>query len=294
MQKEEMSFFTWQQQFLTEEACLEFLFQDRWPEGFLCPDCGHDHAHFLPSRRLYQCRSCRKQISVTAGTLFHSTKLDLKKWFWAIYLMMSDKGGISALRLSKQIDVSWPTAQRMLRKLRTAMGHRDSLYRLQNMIELDDAYVGGKRSGKRGRGASGKKPIIVACEDLGPSAGFVAIEVVDELTSRVYADFAKRHLTQGEPVFTDAFPALGGLDECQLHVPQKTPADKVDEWLPWVHIVISNLKRFILGTYHGVSGKYLQEYINEFCYRFNRRRWEKQLPLRLLSLCVNHLPYKTG
>lgn len=294
MQKEEMSFFKWQQRFLTEEACLDFLFQERWPEGFFCPDCGHDHAYFLPSRRLYQCSACRKQISVTAGTLFHSTKLDLKKWFWAIYLMMSDKGGISALRLSKQIDVSWPTAQRILRKLRIAMAHRDSLYPLQKMIELDDAYVGGKRSGKRGRGASGKKPIIVACEDLGLSAGFVAIEAVDELTAAVYVDFAKRHLVKDKPVFTDAFPALGALDERQLHVPRKTPADKVDEWLPWVHIVISNLKRFILGTYHGVSGRYLQEYINEFCYRFNRRRWEKQLPLRLLSLCANHLPYRLG
>jgi len=292
MKKETIDFFTWQERFATEEACLTYLFNERWPNGFQCPDCGHDHAHFLPSRQLYQCSGCHKQHSVIAGTLFHSTKLPLRKWFWAIYLMMSDKGGISALRLSKHLGVSWPTAQRMLRKLRTAMGHRDSLYRLSEMIELDDAYIGGKRVGKRGRGAAGKKPVIVACESLGEHAGFIAIEAVDNVQGDSFVAFAKKHLLEHEAVFTDGLPALKKLDVCQLHVPRNTPPDQVDEWLPWVHIVISNLKRFILGTYHGVSGQFLQEYINEFCYRFNRRRWEGELPARLLGICATHLPVK--
>ena len=147
MKKESISFFAWQEKFSAEKACLDYLFEQRWPTGFQCPACGHHHAHFLPSRQLYQCSGCHKQHSVTAGTLFHATKLPLRKWFWAIYLTMSDKGGISALRLSKQLDISWSTAQRVLRKLRIAMGHRDNLYRLSGMTELDDAYVGGKRTG---------------------------------------------------------------------------------------------------------------------------------------------------
>ena len=140
----------------TEEACAQALTQQRWPEGFRCPRCGHDHGYVISTRHSYECSKCHYQTSLTAGTLFHSTNLSLTKWFWAIYLSASDKGGISAVRLSKQIQVSWVTACRILRKIRIAMGHRDSIYRLHDLIEIDDALVGGRRSGKRGRGAEGK------------------------------------------------------------------------------------------------------------------------------------------
>lgn len=118
MKKEAMSFFEWQARFDTEEACKAYLYKEKWPNGFQCPHCGHDHAHYLPSRGLYQCSGCHKQHSVTAETVFHSTKLPLTKWFWAIYWVSSDKGGISALRLMKFIGVSWPTARLMLTKIR--------------------------------------------------------------------------------------------------------------------------------------------------------------------------------
>ena len=293
MKKDEISFFEWQERFDSGEACKAYLFNEQWPNGFQCNSCGRDHAHYLPSRELYQCSGCHKQHSVTAGTLFHSTNLSLKKWFWAIYFVSIDKGGISALRLSKLIGVSWPTARKILTKLREAMGHRDSLYRLSDMIELDDAFVGGKQKGKRGRGAEGKTPIIVACESHGDKAGFLAIQAVDSINNESVDEFSKCKLTAEQAIFTDAFRGLTSLANTQIHVPRTTPADKVDEWLPWVHIVIGNLKRFILGTYHGVQGKYLQEYINEFCYRFNRRFWEAEIPARLLGACANHLPVKS-
>ena len=127
----------WQKRFGTEEACIQALAEQRWPEGFRCPLCGHDHGYALLTRHRYECSGCHYQASVTAGTLFHSTNLPLIKGFWAIYLAASDKGGISAVRLAKQIDVSWITASRMLRKIRIAMGHRDSLYRLYDLIEID-------------------------------------------------------------------------------------------------------------------------------------------------------------
>ena len=293
MKKEGMSFFDWQARFDTEEACKEYLYSEKWPNGFQCPQCGHDHAHYLPSRGLYQCSGCHKQHSVTADTVFHSTKLPLTKWFWAIYWVSSDKGGISALRLTKLIGVSWPTARLMLKKLRATMGHRDSLYRLTEHIELDDAFVGGKQKGKRGRGASGKKPVIVACESQGNRAGYIAIEAVDRINHETIEQFSKRKLMPEQMVYTDAFRGLTSLANTQVHLSRPTPAEKVDEWLPWVHIVISNLKRFLLGTYHGVQAKYLQEYINEFCYRFNRRRWEPEIPARLLAACATHLPLKS-
>lgn len=293
MQKEALSFFEWQEKFNNDEACREHLGQERWKNGFQCPECGHDYAHWLPSRGLFQCNGCHKQTSVTAGTLFHSTKLPLKKWYWAIYLVASDKGGVSALRLSKLIGVSWPTARLMLTKLREAMGDRDSIYRLSDWIEVDDAFVGGKRAGKRGRGAEGKTPVLVACENRGEKAGFIAMTAVDNVDKKAVQDFSSRRLHEDQYIATDAYPSLKVLDETQHHMPRVTPPEKVDEWLPWVHIVISNFKRFILGTYHGVSTRHMQEYINEFCYRFNRRQWEFQIPSRLLAACAVHLPIKT-
>ena len=290
MHAPQISFFDWQHQFATEEACLRHLARLRWPDGFQCPSCGHDHGCFLPSRQLYECTRCGRQTSVTAGTLFHATKLPLSKWFWAIYWVAADKGSLSALRLTKLIGVSWPTAFAMLRKLRQAMGHRDTLYRLSEIIELDDALIGGKRPGKRGRGAEGKTAILVACETFQGRPGFTAIEAVATINHHRVRDFAQRRITPGVLIRTDALPALNVPGEAHRHFSQITPPENADQWLPWVHIVISNLKRFLLGTYHGISHRYLQEYLNEFTYRFNRRFWESEIPNRLLRLCVDHAP----
>ena len=294
MQAEKLNFFDWQKRFSSEAACGEFLAQQRWPEGFICPQCGHAHAHWLDSRQLYQCARCRHQVSVTAGTLFHASKLSLQQWFWAIYWVAADKGGISALRLSKLLNVSWPTAQRVLRKLRIAMGHRDSLYRLSEWIELGDAFIWGKQSGKRGCGAEGKTPIFVACENHDERAGFLAMQVTDSVSTQRVKQFAKRHLKAEQTVSKDALPALNILTEEQIHCPRVTPPEQAGYWLPWIHIAIANLERYLLGAYHGVTATYLQEYLDEFCYRFNRRFWEPQLPMRLLGVCASHAPVKLG
>jgi len=230
------------------------------------------------------------QTSATAGTIFHSTNLPLVKWFWAIYLAAADKGGISALRLSKHIGVSWITANRMLRKIRRVMAHRDSIYRLENLIECDDALVGGKRAGKRGRGAAGKKPVLLAVERRGKHAGFMAAEVVAAITNSSVRKFLLRHIKPGQEIRTDAFPGLNAVGKDHKHEKKITPPKKAAEWLPLVHIVIGNLKIFLNGTFHGVTRKYLQEYVDEFCYRFNRRFWEPELPMRLLNACLSHCP----
>ena len=125
---------------------MNYLVQLRWPCGFQCPHCGHDHGYLISTRMQYECSQCHKQTAATAGTLFHATKLPLTKWFWTIYWVGSDKGGISALRLSKLICLNWRSAYLMLK-------NADSLYRLSDIVELDDAFVGGKKPGKRGRGA---------------------------------------------------------------------------------------------------------------------------------------------
>ena len=255
----------WQKRFGTEEACGEALARQRWPEGFRCPRCGHDHGYAISTRQSYECSSCHYQASLTAGTLFHSTNLPLAKWFWAIYLMASDKGGISALRLAKQIGVSWITAHRMLRKIRIAMGHRDSVYRLHDLIEIDDALVGGRRPGKRGRGAAGKVPVLVAVENRDSGAGFIAMQQVPAVTRETVAGFVKGHLPPSQWVRSDKLAALGAIGKTQHHAARVTPPDKAGEWLPWVHVAIGNLKAFLLGTYHGVSSKHHHEGRNWFC-----------------------------
>jgi ISXO2-like transposase domain/Transposase zinc-ribbon domain len=284
------SFWEWQKHFSTDEACLKEIAKTRWPEGFQCEKCGHDRGWLLKSRPVYECRRCHHQASVTAGTLFHATKLALTQWSWAIYWVSSDKGSVSAFRLSKLLGVSWRTAHKMLRKLRTAMGHQDSLYRLHGVIELDDALIGGKRAGKRGRGAAGKTPVIVACEHNNGQPGFVALQAGEGVNLKTVKRFAEAHLAIEQTVHTDAFKALTSLAGNQHHVAKVTPPELASEWLPWVHIVISNFKAFLPGTYHGVSGRYVQEYLDEFAYRLNRRFWETEIPGRLLRLAVNHRP----
>ncbi len=203
-----VSFLEWQKKFGTEKACVKTLTNVRWPQGFQCPACGSKKFGFITTRKLYQCSHCRHQVSITADTLFHATKIPLVKWFWAIYLTASDKGGISALRLSKHIGVSWLTARSVLKKIRTAMAHRVSIYRLQKLIEFDDVFVGGKLAGKRGRGAAGKKPVLVAVETRTKGAGFVAMQAVDTISKKTVRNFLTFHLKAGQNVKTDSAGCL--------------------------------------------------------------------------------------
>lgn len=291
MKQQSTDFLTWCQEHATEEACQEALAALRWRDGFACPKCGHGKAYRLRHRHLRQCAGCGHQTSPTAGTVFDHSRVPLTKWFAAIYLMSADKGGISAQRLSKMIGVQWRTAHRMLRKLRHAMGDRDNAYLLDGLVELDDAYVGGRRPGKRGRGAEGKKPVLFAVERRKNGMGFMTAQVAGSMDAAQVRQFAQR-IAPTATVRTDGFTSLKTLTSTHDHRPKVTPPEKVGEWLPSVHIVISNFKRYVVGTFHGVSHRYLQEYIDEFVYRFNRRYWEPQLPLRLLQAAVDHAPVR--
>jgi transposase-like protein len=290
MKAEQSSFYEWQKTFSNDAKCMRRLKQIRWPNGFQCPHCGHNHGYWSESLARYECSACYRQSSVISGTLFHATKLPLTKWFWAIYWVGTDKGGISALRLSKLIGVTWRSAYRMLKKLRIAMGHRDSIYRLSDIVELDDALVGGKKPGKRGRGAEGKVSVLIACENRDNKPGFLAMEAVESVNKANILGFTRRRIKAGQTVRTDGFAANAGVQPHVTHISMVTPPEMANEWLPWVHVAIANLKRFLLGTFHGTSHRYLQDYLNEFCYRFNRRFWEAEIPNRLLRLCVDHRP----
>ena len=245
----------------------------------------------LERRHLRQCAACRHQSSATAGTVFEHSKLPLAKWFAAIYLVAADNGGVSALRLSKMVGVSWPTAQSMLRKLRRAMGDRDRCYWLSGLVEADDALVSGKRAGKRGRGAEGKRPVLFAVERKGDRAGFLAAQAVDGVTHEQVSAFSRRLGDVRLTVRSGCLQRPVGSGSGPRPRTASHPAGEGRRVAaPRAHSSISNFKRFMIGTFHGVSGARLQEYLDEFVFRFNRRFWEDQLPVRLVEAAVTHVP----
>jgi len=149
MQKQSLSLYEFKNMFPDEKSCRKHLFQIRWPNGFECPKCGHTAYYEIESRNIVQCASCRHQTSVTAGTIFHKTRTPLYVWFGVIFLVAKDKRGISALSISKEFPVSYPTAWTMLHKIRKAMSDRDANYQLSGIIEVDEGYFGASTKGKK-------------------------------------------------------------------------------------------------------------------------------------------------
>ncbi len=290
----QMGIIEFQRRFRTEAACRKHLLKLRWPEGFRCPRCGRRECFDLPKRKLHQCKSCGHQTSVTAGTVMHRTRTPLRKWFWAIYLVAGDKRGLSALQLSKKLNVSYYVAWTMLHKIRQAMADRNQLYQLRGVIEIDESFYGGKKEGgdKRGRG-TGKVPVMIEastfdCGDGGRGLGFARMRVVDRVDAATVESVIGEDVAAGQTVVTDGWPSYNvarrmGHD----HHREVAEPGGSNAALKWVHILASNSKAFLLGTFHGVGKKHLQSYLDEFCYRFNRRRWEGELFDRLVTACAN-------
>ncbi len=286
---ENMDFFQFQKRFSREDFCLKHLVKLRWPDGFVCPRCGHDPAGFHSKRKLLQCKGCRYQASATAGTIFHRTKIPLRKWFWFIFLISSQKTGVSIQGLQRLLGIkSYRTAWTMAHKVRKAMADRDASYQLANLVEMDDSYFGPSGRGKRGRGSKGKVPVVVAVENRGKKPGFAAMRVVDNLKSAHIAHFAQTKIKEQQTVRTDGYVSyycLSGYGyELDMRIVGNGP--NASKELPWVHTLIANVKSMLRGAHHGVSHKYLQRYLDEFCYRFNRRYWPSQLFNRLLKAAL--------
>ncbi len=283
----EISFFEFQKRFQTEDDCFHYLHKLRWPDRFQCPKCGHTEAYFMKKRKVFQCYRCRHQTSVTAHTIFHRTHASLRQWFWALFLVGTDKRGCSANRHAKLIGVHYATAWLMIHKIRKAMRDRDARYKLTHIIEMDDSYFGPSAAGKRGRGAANKSTVVVAVENRGTAPGYAAMEVIDSMHSKNLRDFAFRYIEDDQTIKTDKYPSYNILDVAFYHFGDIVKPQEAMEKLPWVHILIGNAKSFIRGTYHGVSHKHLQPYLSEFCYRFNCRFNEFQITDRLLTACLS-------
>jgi transposase-like protein len=277
-------------QFGTEAQCEAELQQTRWPQGFVCPDCGHTgHAVFrVGAHPTFQCRACRQQTSLIAGTLFQSTKLPLTVWFLAIYFISQAKTGLSALALKRLLGVSYPTALLIQHKLMQAMLEREAHYTLSGHVQVDDAYLGGELSGgKAGRGSENKIPFVAALsldEEGHPLR--IKLTAVPGFTNKAISDWAKTNLTPGCAVLSDGLACFAAVTDagCQhqaIIVGGRKPKD-LPEFL-WLNTILGNLKTSLGGAYHAFGfAKYASRYLGAFAYRFNRRFRLDTLPTRLL------------
>jgi transposase-like protein len=261
-----------EQRFSDEALCRAYLYALRWPQGFVCPVCG---AGGLAIRRdLQRCIQCGRETSVMAGTIFQDTKLPLTVWFRAMWQVASQKNGVSALGLQRVLGLgNYKTAWSLLHKLRRAMV-RPGRDRLSGVVEVDEAYWGAEESGVRGRQTVAKALIIVAAQADGGGIGRIRLKHIADTDRSTLHGFIGQAIEPGSTVVTDGLQAYREM-EGYIHdrqVQKRQPAD-AEHLLPRVHRVISLLKRWLLGTHQGaIAHEYLQDYLDEFAFRFNRRK----------------------
>lgn len=286
--------------FSTEAACRNYLFQLRWPDGFRCPRCGGRKA--WPVRKvLFQCAQCAVQTSVTAGTIFQDTRHPLTLWFRAMWWVSAQKTGVSALGLQRVLGLrSYKTAWTWLHKLRRAMV-RPGRDRLAGRVEVDEAYLGGFREGAPGRQGDAKALVVVAAQEDGKGIGRIRLRRIPDASAGSLGAFVKESIEPGSVIHTDGWLGYAPLDTSDyvhrvtfLKGHKKTPS----QLLPRVHRVVSLLKRWLLGTHQGaVSIEHLDFYLDEFTFRFNRRKSRSpgKLFYRLAqqAVAVEPAPYKS-
>lgn len=283
-------------QFGREEQCRTVLFKLRWPTGFVCPACGHQGATLLAKRQLHQCQRCRHQASLLAGTIFHSTKLPLTQWFLAMYLLANAKNGISSLELGRRLGVKQPTAWAMKQKLMQVMLEREARKPLDGRVELDDAYLGGSRPGRRGRGAGGKTPFVAAVATT-PERRPRKIKLlpIRRFGKAEVATFAQSHLAPGSTVVSDGLTCWSGVEQAACtHVAMVTGSGRrAAQWSPfkWVNTALGNIKAALAGTYRKLAAKHAGRYLASFAWRYNRRFDLATMLTRLAHSAVRTKPH---
>jgi transposase-like protein len=257
-----------ERRFATEEACRRYLADLRWPEGFRCPRCGGTEAWPM-STGLLRCRACEYKLSLTTGTVFEGTRKPLLMWFRAIWWVVSQKNGASAKGIQRMLELgSYQTAWAWLHKMRRAMV-RPGRDRLRGVVEIDETYVGGEKPGKRGRGALGKVLVAVAVEDKGyEGLGRIRLAVVPDASQKSLAAFVTQTVDPDSTIRTDDWSGYDTLSDVGYpHTVAPSHELKI------AHLAVSLLKRWLGGTHQGaVSHQHLDYYLDEFTFRFNRRR----------------------
>jgi transposase-like protein len=280
--------------FTKEEQCLEYLFQVRFPDGYICPRCDHSEC-WVNSRGLIICQHCKYELSFTAGTIFHNTKLPLTTIFRALWWIVAQKNGVSAVGLQRVLGLgSYRTAWTWLHKFRRLMvipGRE----KLSEIVEIDETYVGGKSKGKRGRGAEGKSVVAIAVEVTGRGTGRVRLDVMPDARKKTLFAFIEENIEPGSTITTDDWRGYKGINlkgyDHKIEIMKVKSGD--EELLANVHRVASLLKRWLIGTHQNyIGGENLKYYLDEYTFRYNRRKSKSRglLFYRLIEQAVVHSP----
>jgi len=269
-------------QFPDDNACLEWLRLKLYPNRIYCQTCKRLTKHYrIRGRKVYSCDLCGHQISPTSGTIFHDSPTPLRLWFYAIYLMSITRCGISAKQLQRETGVTYKTAWRMFRQVRSLL--QDKPEPMSGQVEVDETYMGGRSHGPRGRGAEGKTPVL----GIAQRKGKVRALTTNDVKSATVFPIVKAHVLPESMVYTDEFPTYNKLKRQGYKHKRVHHASKVwvvgDAHTNTIEGFWSLLKRGINGVYHAVSEKYLQSYINEYSFRYNHRKDDTPMFLNMLG-----------
>src|SRR5712692_7157680 len=296
-----------QRAFPDEASCAAFLFERRWPGGFVCPVCGKDRAAALKSRAYtYVCSDCGRQTSITAGTALHRTKLPLTVWFWAAHLMSTHSNGMSARQLEDQLGLTYRTAWLLTQKLRRSMVDPDR-EPLEGVVEVDQAEIpfrvgdGFFDPGKSGkiliagavevidRDTNEAKPRRKGAKYLDTRSGRIRLAMIADNSAASIEAFVRANVKCGTTLLTDGHASYPGLTDYR-HDPRVVGKMAGHVLLPWIHRVFSLVKRWGLGTYHGLRRRHVDTYLNEFVFRYNRRFYRHVSFERMLELASGRSP----
>lgn len=303
-------------QFPDEASCKQKFKEYRDQVGVVCPKCGGIDHYWKKDKEQYECKRCRTRTTLRSGTVMHKSKLPFRYWFIAMHLLTSTRKTFSAKEIQRQLGHNrYHPIWHMVHKLRQAMGRRDGQYVLAGRIELDEGYFSTEtppeekgKPLKRGRGSQRRSKVLVMAESevvetpargkKPRRVGYLKMKVIEDLRKETISNAVRALAGGARRVDTDDSTSYAGLRGLvPEHHAQVIPKEKVGEVLPWVHIAISNAKRQLLNTFHDIKPEYLQNYLDEFCYKFNRRYFGEVLFGRLLVACVsyrNEFRYKCG
>lgn len=299
------------EQFPDENSCREHLKQVREHNGIKCKNCGCEKHYWLKNRQQWQCSECRFRTTLRSGTMFENSNLPLRKWYLTMAFMSFSKKGLSAKEIQRQLGhARYRTVWSMMHRIRVAMGKRDDLYKLDGMVELDEGYFPTETSKKerqnlkRGRGSQKQTNVAVMAESVpledietgtkSKQCRYFKMKVLPNHLSEGINELVSENLDSKCIVFSDKSTSYFDIAKyVEVHVTEKSSKETTVKSLPWVHIAISNAKRNFLGIYHKINGKYLQTYLDEFCYKLNRRYFGDKLFDRLAIAMADNYWYKS-
>lgn len=292
--------------FPDESSCREHFRKVREHQGINCKKCGSTKHYWLKGKWQWQCSACQFRTGLRSGTMMEHAKLPIRKWYLAMAFMSFSKKGISATEMQRQLDHSrYESIWSMMHKIRQAMGKRDSLYELAGMLEFDEGYFETETNSKirhnlkRGRGSKRQVNVAVMAESIpledittgkqSKQCRYFKMKVLETHTSNEIDDVIKDSINEKSIVFSDKSTSYVDISKyVEIHVTEKSTKETTTKTLPWAHIAISNAKRNFLGIYHKINGKYLQLYLDEFCYKLNRRYFGDKLFDRLTIALSNN------